>query len=133
MQEIVDLFRTYNKYDSMTDNQLRLYLMPSISLGQYKKFYDGDKLIGFVNWAYIHNLTEQRFRKSGKIMATEWKSGNNLWLIEIVSIKNTFKMMREIYKYFIKDRMNINQSINWLRTSKDIYRIGKKFKREFHQ
>ena len=40
MQEIVDLFRTYNKYDSMTDNQLRLYLMPSISLGQYKKFYD---------------------------------------------------------------------------------------------
>ena len=132
MQDIVNLFRTYNKYDSMTDNQLRLYLMPSISLGQCKKFYDGDKLVGFMNWAYIHNLTEQRFKKTGKIMATEWKSGNNLWIVEIVSIKNTFKMMREIYKFF-KEKMNINQSISWLRTSENIYRIGKKFKREFHQ
>jgi len=132
MQDVINLFRTYNKYDSMTDNQLRLYLMPSINLGQCKKFYNGDQLVGFINWAYIHNLTEQRFKKTGKIMATEWKSGNNLWIVEIVSIKNTFKMMREIYKFF-KNKMNINQSINWLRTNKDIYRIGKKFKREFHQ
>jgi hemolysin-activating ACP:hemolysin acyltransferase len=131
MQDIVELFRNFKRYDSMNDNQLRLYLMPSISLGQCKKFYDGNKLVGFVNWAYIHNLTEQRFKKSGKIMATEWKSGNNLWLVEIVSIKHTFKMMRDIYNYF-KKKMNIDQSINWLRTNSNIYRVGKKHKREFH-
>lgn len=132
MQDVVDLFRNFRKYDCMTDNQLRLYLMPSMNLKQCKKFYEGETLVGFVNWAYIHNLTEQRFKKTGKIMATEWKSGNNLWLIEIVSIKNTFKMMRTIYNYF-KQILNINQSINWLRTNSDIYRVGKKYKREFHQ
>lgn len=132
MQDVVDLFRNYKKYDSYTDSELRLYLMPSISLKQCKKFYDKEQLIGFVNWAYIHDFTEHRFKKTGKLKRTEWKSGNNLWLVEIVSIKNTFTMMREIYNFF-KDKMSINQSINWLRTNKNIYRIGKKFKREFHK
>lgn len=132
MQDLVDLFRNYKKYDSYTDSELRLYLMPSISLKQCKKFYDKEQLIGFVNWAYIHDFTEHRFKKTGKLKRTEWKSGNNLWLVEIVSIKNTFTMMREIYNFF-KDKMSINQSINWLRTNKNIYRIGKKFKREFHK
>lgn len=132
MQDVVDLFRNFKRYDVMNDNELRLYLMPSMNLKQCKKFYEGNKLVGFVNWAYIHNLTEQRFKKTGKIKSNEWKSGNNIWLIEIVSIKNTFNMMRDIYNYF-KQVLHIDQSINWLRTSKDIYRVGKKFKREFHQ
>ena len=132
MQDVVDLFRNFKKYDAMNDNELRLYLMPSMNLKQCKKFYEGNKLVGFVNWAYIHNLTEQRFKKTGKIKSNEWKSGNNIWLIEIVSIKNTFNMMRDIYNYF-KQVLHIDQSINWLRTSKNIYRVGKKFKREFHQ
>ena len=131
MQDLVNLFRNFDKYDSISDNDLRLYLMPSLNLKQCKKFYDGDKLVGFVNWAYIHDLTEKRFKKMGKIKASEWKSGNNLWLVEIVSIKNTFSMMRFVYKYF-KERMNVDQPINWLRTDSDIYRVGKKFKREFH-
>ena len=131
MQDVVNLFRNFDKYDSMSDNDLRLYLMPSMNLKQSKKFYDGDTLVGFVNWAYIHDLTEKTFKKNGKIKATEWKSGNNLWLVEIVSIKNTFAMMRTIYNYF-KQRLNVGQPINWLRTSTNIYRVGKKFKREFH-
>jgi hemolysin-activating ACP:hemolysin acyltransferase len=131
MQEVVELFRNFKKYDCMTNNELRLYLMPSMNLKQCKRYYDNDKLVGFVNWAYIHNLTEQRFKKTGKLKSNEWKSGNNLWLIEIVSIKNTFNMMRDIYNYF-KQILHIDQSINWLRTNADIYRVGKKFKREFH-
>jgi hemolysin-activating ACP:hemolysin acyltransferase len=69
-----------------------------------------DTLVGFVNWAYIHDLTEKRFKKNGKIKATEWKSGNNLWLVEIVSIKNTFNMMRTIYNYF-KERLHRSDNL----------------------
>ena len=71
MQEVVELFRNFKKYDCMTDNELRLYLMPSMNLKQSKKYYDNDKLDGFVNWAYIHNLTEQRFKKTGKLNSNE--------------------------------------------------------------
>jgi len=128
MQDVINLF---NKFDRYKDKPLHNYLEPSIKLNQYKKFYDNDELIGFVNWAYIHDLVEKRFKQTGKIKSNEWNSGNNLWLIEIVSIKNTFKMMRWVYNYFRK-QLKVDHSINWLRVDSDIYRVGKKFKRSYH-
>ena len=78
----------------------------------------------------INNL-EKRFKQTGKIKSNEWNSGNNLWLIEIVSVKNTFKMMRWVYNYFRK-QLKVDHSINWLRVDSDIYRVGQKFKRSYH-
>ena len=128
MQDVINLF---NKFDRYKGKKLDNYLEPSIKLNQYKKFYDNNELVGFVNWAYIHDLVENRFKQTGKIKTNEWKSGNNLWLIEIVSVKNTFKMMRWVYHYFRK-QLKVDHSINWLRVDSDIYRVGQKFKRSYH-
>jgi len=128
MQDVINLF---NQFDRYKGKQLNTYLEPSIKLNQYKKFYDNNELVGFVNWAYIHDLVEKRFKQTGKIKSNEWNSGNNLWLIEIVSIKNTFKMMRWVYHYFRK-QLKVDHSINWLRVDSDIYRVGQKFKRSYH-
>jgi hemolysin-activating ACP:hemolysin acyltransferase len=131
MQDIINLFKKFDRYKNKHDSQLQYYLEPSIKLNQYKKFYDNNELVGFVNWAYIHDIVEKRFKQTGKIKSSEWKSGNNLWLIEIVSIKNTFKMMRWVYHYFRK-QLKVDHSINWLRVDSDIYRVGQKFKRSYH-
>ena len=132
MQDIINLFKKFDRYKNKHDSQLHYYLEPSIKLNQYKKFYDNNnELVGFVNWAYIHDIVEKRFKQTGKIKSSEWKSGNNLWLIEIVSIKNTFKMMRWVYHYFRK-QLKVDHSINWLRVDSAIYRVGQKFKRSYH-
>jgi len=128
MQDVINLF---NKFDRYKGKELTNYLEPSIKLNQYKKFYDNNELVGFVNWAYIHDLVEKRFKQTGKIKSNEWNSGSNLWLIEIVSVKNTFKMMRWVYNYFRK-QLKVDHSINWLRVDSDIYRVGQKFKRSYH-
>ena len=128
MQDVINLFNNFDRYKG---KQLSNYLEPSIKLNQYKKFYDNNELVGFVNWAYIHDLVEKRFKQTGKIKSNEWNSGNNLWLIEIVSVKNTFKMMRWVYNYFRK-QLKVDHSINWLRVDSDIYRVGQKFKRSYH-
>ncbi len=128
MQDVINLFNNFDRYKG---KQINNYIEPSIKLNQYKKFYDNNELVGFVNWAYIHDLVEKRFKQTGKIKSNEWNSGNNLWLIEIVSIKNTFKMMRWVYNYFRK-QLKVNHSINWLRVDSDIYRVGQKFKRSYH-
>lgn len=131
MQDVINLFKKFDRYKEKPDSQLQYYLSPSIKLNQFKKFYDNDELVGFVNWAYVHDIVEKRFKQTGKIKPSEWKSGNNIWLIEIVSVKNTFKMMRWVYHYFRK-QLKVNSSINWLRVDSDIYRIGQKFKRSYH-
>ena len=128
MQDVINLF---NQFDRYKGKQINNYIEPSIKLNQYKKFYDNNELVGFVNWAYIHDLVEKRFKQTGKIKFNEWNSGNNLWLIEIVSIKNTFRMMRWVYHYFRK-QLKVDHSINWLRVDSDIYRVGQKFKRSYH-
>jgi len=128
MQDVINLFNNFDRYKG---KQINNYIEPSIKLNQYKKFYDNNELVGFVNWAYIHDLVQKRFKQTGNIKPNEWNSGNNLWLIEIVSIKNTFKMMRWVYNYFRKE-LKVNHSINWLRVDSDIYRVGQKFKRSFH-
>tara|TARA_R100001463_G_scaffold118747_1_gene174578 strand:- start:186 stop:572 length:387 start_codon:yes stop_codon:yes gene_type:complete len=128
MQDVINLFNNFDRYKG---KQINNYIEPSIKLNQYKKFYHNNELVGFVNWAYIHDLVQKRFKQTGNIKTNEWNSGNNLWLIEIVSIKNTFKMMRWVYNYFRKE-LKVNHSINWLRVDSDIYRVGQKFKRSFH-
>jgi hemolysin-activating ACP:hemolysin acyltransferase len=128
MQDVINLFNNFDRYKG---KQINNYIEPSIKLNQYKKFYHNNQLVGFVNWAYIHDLVQKRFKQTGNIKPNEWNSGNNLWLIEIVSIKNTFKMMRWVYNYFRKE-LKVNHSINWLRVDSDIYRVGQKFKRSFH-
>ncbi len=128
MQDVINLFNNFDRYKG---KELTNYLEPSIKLNQYKKFYDNNQLVGFVNWAYIHDIVEKRFKQTGKIKSNEWNSGNNLWLIEIVSVKNTFKMMRWVYHYFRK-QLKVDHSINWLRVDSDIYRVGQKFKRSYH-
>ena len=128
MQDVINLFNNFDRYKG---KELTNYLEPSIKLNQYKKFYNNNELVGFVNWAYIHDLVEKRFKQTGKIKSNEWNSGSNLWLIEIVSVKNTFKMMRWVYNYFRK-QLKVDHSINWLRVDSDIYRVGQKFKRSYH-
>ena len=131
MKDIINLFQHFDRYKNQSEKQLENYLQPSIKFNQYKKFYENNELVGFVNWAYLHNLVEERYKQTGKIKNSEWQSGNNLWLIEILSIKNTFAMMRWVYNYFRK-QLKVDHSINWLRTNNEVYRIGQKFKRNFH-
>ena len=131
MQEVVELFRNFKRYDSMRDDELRLYLMPSMTLKQCMRINDGDELVGFANWAYLHDLVEKRFRETGKIKQTEWKSGRNAWLIEVVSIRKTKQLTQKLYNYF-KERTPIGDCVKWLRTDGEIYRLGQKYKREFH-
>jgi hemolysin-activating ACP:hemolysin acyltransferase len=131
MKDIINLFQHFDRYKNQSEKQLENYLQPSIKFNQYKKFYENNELVGFVNWAYLHNLVEERYKQTGKIKNSEWQSGNNLWLIEILSIKNTFAMMRWVYNYFRK-QLKVDHSINWLRTDNEVYRIGQKFKRNFH-
>ena len=131
--EVIKLYYQFNKYKKFTYPELYYHILPSINQNQYKIFKDELGIYGFVNWAYLDEATEYNYKKNGKIYKNEWKSGDNLWLHDIVITKNANKVMSWVYNYF-KKLLNTNESINWLRIDKEdnIYRISKKYKREFH-
>ena len=131
--EVIGLYYNFDKYKKNTYDQLYFHILPSINLNQYKIFKDEQGIYGFVNWAYLSKEIENDYIRTGKIYENEWKSGNFLWLYDIIIIRNSKKVMSWVYNYF-KKLLKINESISWLRIDENnqIYRVGKKIKKGFH-
>ena len=123
----------FPKYQNNSYHELYYHVIPSIQLNQFKIFEDEDGVYGFVNWAYLNKSTEQTYQQYSKIYKNEWNNGSNLWLYDIIISRKTKEVMSWVYNYF-KKKLKTNESINWLRLdSKDkVYRVSKKYKREFH-
>ena len=133
INKIINLYYLFPKYKNNTYQELFYHILPSLKLNQYKLFEDKDGVFGFVNWAYLNNDIEKEYIKNLKIYKNEWKSGVNLWLYDIVIIRKSKEVMSWVYNYF-KKLLKTNESISWLRLDKDqkVYRVAKKYKREFH-
>ena len=131
--EIINLYYKFNKYKKNTYPDLYYHILPSINLNQYKVFKDEKGIFGFVNWAYLSKEIEKSYIKTSIIYKNEWKSGNYLWLYDIVIVRKSKEVMSWVYNYF-KKLLKTNESISWLRLDKNdkVYRVAKKFKREFH-
>ena len=133
INKLINLYYLFPKYQNNTYQELFYHILPSLKLNQYKLFEDKDGVFGFVNWAYLNNDIEKEYIKNSKIYKNEWKSGVNLWLYDIVIIRKSKEVMSWVYNYF-KKLLKTNESISWLRLDKDdkVYRVAKKYKREFH-
>ena len=132
--EIINLYYKHDKYKKFTYPELYYHILPSINLNQYKIFKDEKGIFGFVNWAYLNKDVEKAYVKSSKIYKNEWKSGVNLWLYDIVILRKSKEVMSWVYNYF-KKLLKTNESISWLRLNKQdqVYRVSKKYKRDFHK
>ena len=131
--EIINLYYKFDKYKKNTYPELYYHILPSINLNQYKVFKDEQGIFGFVNWAYLNKEIEKSYIQTSTIYKNEWKSGDYLWLYDIVIIRKSKEVMSWVYNYF-KKLLKTNESISWLRLDKNdkVYRVAKKYKREFH-
>ena len=132
--EVINLYYNFDKYKKNTYPELYYHILPSINLNQYKIFKDDKGIFGFVNWAYLNKDVEKAYVTSSKIYKNEWKSGVNLWLYDIVILSKSNEVMSWVYNYF-KKLLKTNESISWLRLNKQdqVYRVSKKYKRNFHK
>jgi len=130
MHKIISLYQKLDKYN-LDRESLYFHILPSFKLNQYKIHKDGDTVIGFTNWAFLSKDAEKEFMKTADLKDQDWKSGNQLWHIDTVCVKNLNKIMSWTKQYFTKT-LGINKPINWLRISDDnkIYRKQTRFTKE---
>ena len=134
INKIIRLYKYFPKYQQNSYSDLFYHILPSLQANQFKVFEDKDGVYGFVNWAYLNKDVEKAYVTSSKIYKNEWKSGVNLWLYDIVIIRKSKEVMSWVYNYF-KKLLKTNESISWLRLNKQdqVYRVSKKYKRNFHK
>ena len=131
--EIIKLHYKHDKYKKFTYPELYYHILPSINHNQYKIFKDDGGVFGFVNWAFLNEDAERRYKKEAQIYKNEWNCGVNLWIHDIVSIRKTKEVALWTVKYCLK-KIKINDFFSWIRVNdqNQIVRISKKYKREFH-
>lgn len=77
-------------YKNLKISDIEWLLMPPILLEQYRVFHNDKTPVGFALWAFLSEDVEKRINDnmaSGTpviLTPQEWKSGERLWLIELV-------------------------------------------------
>ncbi len=60
-------------------------IMPAILNGQYKLYQSENRPVGIAFWAYVSEEVQSRLESGlGKLSGKDWKSGEHLWLIDLV-------------------------------------------------
>ena len=120
MQQIISLYKEFDRNKEYTREDLYYHILPSIKLNQYKTIKENNKVVAFANWAYLDINSEKEFKKTGDFSNESWKSGDNAWVIDVVSKINGAKITHWLRHNFKK--------VNWMRSDKNFkfYRISKK-------
>lgn len=114
MQDIVELYKSYEPYKNYSNEEIRLHILPSLNLRQYKKHYENNELVGFTNWAYLSDNALSKFKKTADFNNDEWNSGVNLVFVDFVAKKN----VRKIFKWCIEQASKfkgLKENFTWLR------------------
>ncbi len=84
--EAVALLVASPKHRDLSISDLEWILIPAIALKQFRIFRkEGRQPVGVALWGYLDAESEVRLEKTGKLRPADWKSGDRLWLVELIS------------------------------------------------
>ncbi len=90
--------------------------MTPVLLQQFRTFYAQDRPIGVVLWASVDDETAGRLAQgTTKLRPQDWKSGNLLWVVEVIA---PFGGAEEMVKD-LKANVFPTKPVNYLTISKD--------------
>jgi cytolysin-activating lysine-acyltransferase len=84
-------------------------VMPPITLDQCRLFMKGKMPFAFITWAFVSDEVHQRLLGGlNKLAPHEWKSGNHLWLIDVVTpFGSTNELLADLHQLKFKDQANL--------------------------
>tara|TARA_R110002074_G_scaffold231248_2_gene402833 strand:- start:230 stop:676 length:447 start_codon:yes stop_codon:yes gene_type:complete len=129
--DIIRLYRTFTKYNFISDKEIAKAIIPSLDLNQYKLFRypTTDVAYAFTNWAYLNKESEERFLRTGILENLDWDSGDTCWHIETVNTAPN--KIKQIYQYTanrLAEDIGEDKYCHWIRmnkSGKEILRINK--------
>jgi len=86
MGEIVWLLSQSPQHKNFFIADLEWLVMTPILLNQFRIFYAPDRPIGVAFWAYVNERVDERLSGgNARLAPADWKSGDILWLVDIVA------------------------------------------------
>ena len=84
--EIVWLMSQSPAHKTFFISDLEWMVMTPVLLQQFRIFYDQQKPIGVALWGFVNDEAEARLSAgNAKLQPQDWKSGDKLWVVEIIA------------------------------------------------
>lgn len=114
--EIVWLMSQSPLHKQFFISDLEWFVMTPVLLQQFRTYYASDKPIGVVLWASVSDQVAERFAQgTTKLRPQDWKSGDNLWVVEVIA---PFGGAEEMVKD-LKDKVFPSRPVSFLAVTKD--------------
>lgn len=111
MQDIVNFYKTFDRYKPFDSDDIANHIQQSYDNKQYKVFKD-DEIYGYANWAFVDKDTEDTFLKTGII--DDWKCGDIMLHVDFIATKNVKHIMSWLKNNSVKE-LGTNKQIHWVR------------------
>lgn len=80
-------------------------VMPALMHGQYRLFNAQNRPVGVALWAFVSEEVERRLAGGGRLGANEWRSGDRVWLVDLVApFGNQDQMLADLQSTALADR-----------------------------
>ena len=107
LNDVISLYKKFDKYKDDTREELYYHLLPSFKFGQYKTFKENNNVVAFTNWAYFDTLAEKHYKQTGEVEDHFWKSGNVVWVIDVVSKNNKYRHFKDPKVVYMNAAMDV--------------------------
>ena len=114
IQSVIDLYKSFDKYNDNTEEEIYHHILPSFKLKQCKYFKENNKVIAFANWAFFDDKAEHEYKQNHEVSV--WNNGKNAWVIDVVCKAKASKMMLWLRQNFKK--------VKWIKLNKPSQRLG---------
>jgi cytolysin-activating lysine-acyltransferase len=97
-------------------SDLEWFIMTPVLLQQFRTFYATDRPIGVVLWANVSDEVAERLAAgTTKLRPQDWKSGDKLWVVEVIA---PFGGAEEMVKD-LKEKVFPTKPVHFVATNKD--------------
>jgi len=114
-EQIIELYKKFDKYKTNTKEQLLCHIQQSIKLKQYKVHKKNNKIVAFTNWAFMSERHEEHYKKTGQMLFNFWDSGDNCWIVDSICHDDNFNGVYEWAKKYFTMQLGLNKPVSWLR------------------
>jgi len=114
--EIVWLMSQSSLHKQFFISDLEWFVMTPVLLQQFRTYYATDKPVGVVLWASVSDEVAERLAQgTTKLRPQDWKSGDKLWIVEVIA---PFGGAEEMVKD-LKDKVFPSRPVSFLAVTKD--------------
>jgi cytolysin-activating lysine-acyltransferase len=104
--EIVWLMSQSPLHKQFFISDLEWFVMTPVLLKQFRLFYAKDRPIGAAFWGFVNDEVEERLKAgTSKLRPQDWKSGDKLWVVEVIApFGGAEEMVKDLKAKVFKER-----------------------------